>query len=119
MTRSEDANEASSFSWNVTGGSSQLPDSAQETAGFQLFKVQQGKEPDDWKPMATIGPGVQEIRVREARRAFRVFYVAKFEEAIYVLHVRQKRSQKTAQADLYIGRSRFADVLKWRREEGL
>jgi phage-related protein len=97
----------------------QLPDSAQETAGFQLFKVQQGKEPDDWKPMATIGPGVREIRVRDARGAFRIFYVAKFEEAIYALHVCQKRSQKTAQADLDLRRSRFADVLKWRREEGL
>lgn len=64
-----------------------LPDSAQETAGFQLFKVQQGKEPDDWKPMPTVGPGVQEIRVRDKRGAFRVFYVAKFEEAVYVLHV--------------------------------
>ena len=45
----------------------QLPDSAQETAGFQLFKVQQGKVPDDWKPMPTVGPGVQEIWVRDER----------------------------------------------------
>lgn len=97
----------------------QLPDSAQETAGFQLFKVQQGKEPDDWKPMPTIGPGVQEIRVRDERRAFRIFYVAKFEEAVYVLHVFQKRSQKTARVDLELGKSRYADVLKWRREESL
>ena len=50
----------------------QLPDSAQETTGFQLFKVQQGKEPDDWKPMPSVGPGVQEIRVRDERGAFRV-----------------------------------------------
>lgn len=97
----------------------QLPDSAQETAGFQLFKVQQGKEPDDWKPMPTVGPGVQEIRVRDERGAFRVFYVAKFEEAVYVLHVFQKRSQKTASADLDLGKSRYVELLKWRREEGL
>ena len=97
----------------------QLPDSAQETAGFQLFKVQQGKEPDDWKPMPTVGPGVQEIRVRDDRGSFRVFYVAKFEEAVYVLHVFQKRSQKTARADLDLGKSRYVDLLKWRREEGL
>jgi phage-related protein len=97
----------------------QLPDSAQETAGFQLFKVQQGKEPDDWKPMPTVGPGVQEIRVRDDRGAFRVFYVAKFEEAVYVLHVFQKRSQQTARADLDLGKSRYVDLLKWRREEGL
>jgi phage-related protein len=96
----------------------ELPDSAQETAGFQLFKAQQGKEPDDWKPMPSVGAGVQEIRVRDERGAYRVFYVAKFEEAVYVLHVFQKRSQKTAQPDLDLGKSRYADLLKWRREEG-
>ena len=96
----------------------ELPDSAQETAGFQLFKVQQGREPDDWKPMPSVGAGVQEIRVRDERGAYRVFYVAKFEEAVYVLHVFQKRSQKTAQPDLDLGKSRYADLLKWRREEG-
>ncbi|MDP1946962.1 MAG: type II toxin-antitoxin system RelE/ParE family toxin [Nitrospirota bacterium] len=97
----------------------ELPDSAQETAGFQLFKVQQGKEADDWKPMPTVGPGVREIRVRDESGAYRVFYVAKFEEAVYVLHVFEKRSQKTARADLELGQSRYAELLKWRREEGL
>ena len=96
----------------------ELHDSAKETAGFQLFKVQQRKEPDDWKPMPSVGAGVQEIRVRDERGAYRVFYVAKFEEAVYVLHVFQKRSQKTAQPDLDLGKSRYADLLKWRREEG-
>lgn len=37
-----------------------LPDDARETAGHQLFKVQQGKERDDWKPIPTVGPGVNE-----------------------------------------------------------
>jgi phage-related protein len=97
----------------------ELPDSAQETAGFQLFKVQRGKEPDDWKPMPTVGSGVQELRVRDESGAYRVFYVAKFEEAVYVLHVFEKRSQKTARTDLDLGKSRYADLLKWRREEGL
>ena len=97
----------------------QLPDSAQETTGFQLFKVQQGKEPDDWKPMPSVGPGVQEIRVRDERGAFRVFYVVKFEEAVYVLHVFPNRSQKTARADLDLGKGRYVDLVKWRREEGL
>jgi phage-related protein len=86
--------------------------------GFQLFKIQQGKEPDDWKPMPSVGVGVQEIRVRDERGAYRVFYVAKFEEAVYVRHVFQKRLQKTAQPDLDLGKSRYADLLKWRREEG-
>jgi phage-related protein/predicted XRE-type DNA-binding protein len=65
----------------------ELPDEARESAGHQLFKVQQGKAPDDWKPMPTVGVGVNEIRVREERGGYRVLYVAKFEEAVYVLHV--------------------------------
>ena len=97
----------------------ELPDSVQETAGFQLFKVQQGREADDWKPMPTVGSGVHEIRVRDERGAYRIFYVAKFGEAVYVLHVFEKRSQKTARTDLELGKSRYADLLKWRREEGL
>ena len=97
----------------------ELPEPVQETAGFQLFKVQQGKEADDWKPMPAVGSGVHEIRVRDESGTYRVFYVAKFEEAVYVLHVFEKRSQKTAMADLELGKSRYADLLKWRREEGL
>lgn len=68
--------------------------------------------------MPSVGVGVQGIRVRDERGAYRVFYVAKFEEAVYVRHVFQKRSQKTAQPDLDLGKSRYADLLKWRREEG-
>jgi len=83
----------------------ELPDSAQETAGFQLFKVQQGKEADDWKPMPAVESGVHEIRVRDESGAYRVFYMAKFGEAVYVLHVFEKRSQKTAMADLELGKS--------------
>lgn len=96
-----------------------LPESVQETTGFQLFKVQQGKEPDDWKPTTTVGPGVQELRVRDESGAYRVFYVAKFEEAVYVPHVFEKRSQKTARADLALGKNRYGVLLRWRREEGL
>jgi phage-related protein len=97
----------------------ELPETVQETAGFQLFKVQQGKDPDDWKPMTTVGPGVQELRVRDESGAYRVFYVAKFQEAVYVLHVFEKRSQKTARTNLELGKTRYADLLRWRREEGL
>jgi phage-related protein len=97
----------------------ELPEPVQETAGFQLFKIQQGREADDWKPMPTVGSGVQEIRIRDESGAYRIFYVAKFEEAVYVLHVFEKRSQKTARTDLELGKSRYADLLKWRREEGL
>lgn len=63
-----------------------FPDEARRDAGFQLGKVQAGLDPDDWKPFDDAGAGVREIRIRDARGIFRVMYVAKFEEAIYVLH---------------------------------
>ena len=69
--------------------------------------------------MPAVGPGVQEIRVRDESGAYQVLYVAKFEEAVYVLHAFKKRSQKTARADLELGKRRHADLLKGRREEGL
>jgi phage-related protein len=97
----------------------ELPEDARETAGHQLFKVQQGKEPDDWKPMPSVGAGVQEIRVWEESGAYRVLYVAKFEEGVYVLHVFEKRSQKTPKADIQLAKGRYCELLKWRREHNL
>jgi phage-related protein len=97
----------------------ELPESARETTGHQLFKVQQGKEPDNWKPMSTVGVGVQEIRVWDESGTYRVFYVAKFEEAVYVLHVFEKRSQKTPKADILLAKDRYTNLLKWRKEEHL
>jgi phage-related protein len=83
-----------------------FPALARRLAGFQLRRVQQGLDPDDWKPMQTIGPGVREIRIHVAG-AHRVFYVATQEEAIYVLHAFEKKTKKTAARDLKIGRDRF------------
>ena len=82
--------------------------------GFDLREVQLGGLPDDWKPMATVGPGVIEIRVR-AGGAFRLMYIAKFTEAVYVLHVFQKKSQKTSLLDLAVARARLAAVRRARR----
>ncbi len=96
-----------------------FPDDARETAGYQLFKVQQGKEPDDWKPMPTVGVGINEIRVRDESGGYRVLYVAKFEEAVYVLHAFEKRSHKTSKGDIHLAKSRYADLLKWRKEQRL
>jgi phage-related protein len=81
-------------------------------AGHQLDQVQRGLMPDDWKPMNTIGMGVQEIRLRDAAGAFRVIYVAKFASTVYVLHCFQKKSQKTSAADLETATKRFRDLVK-------
>ncbi|MEX2180718.1 MAG: type II toxin-antitoxin system RelE/ParE family toxin [Gemmatimonadaceae bacterium] len=92
-----------------------LPPEAQRQLGFDLRLVQLGHVPRDWKPMPSIGPGVAEIRVR-AGGAFRLVYVAKFAEAVYVLHVFQKKSQKTSPLDLALARARFAAVRRARQE---
>jgi phage-related protein len=89
---------------------SAFPKPARIRAGHELFMVQVGREPDDWKPMSTVGPGACEIRVRDREGAFRVFYVARFEDAVYVLHAFQKKSRKTSQADLDVARQRYRDA---------
>jgi phage-related protein/predicted XRE-type DNA-binding protein len=79
-----------------------FPQSVREDAGYQLEKVQRGLEPVDWKPMKTIGVGVIEIRIRNESGAFRVIYVAKLGDAIYVLHCFQKKSYQTLGQDLHV-----------------
>ena len=87
-----------------------FPESARKEAGVQLYKVQLGLEPADWKPMTTVGPGVREIRIRDSAGAFRVFYVAQIGDAIYVLHAFQKKTQQTAKKDLDLAVSRLRQI---------
>lgn len=93
-----------------------FPLSARREAGHQLDQVQRGREPDDWKPMSTIGQGVREIRGRDASGAFRVIYVAKFADAVYVLHCFQKKTAKTSKADVDLATKRYHDLLKESRQ---
>jgi phage-related protein len=89
-----------------------FPQAARREAGYQLDRIQHGREPDDWKPMNTLGRGVREIRIRDTAGAFRVLYVAKFDDAVYVLHCFQKKAQKTSKADLNLTAQRYRDLLK-------
>jgi len=72
--------------------------------------VQVGREPNDWKPMPTVGAGAAEIRVKDETSAYRVIYVARFADAVYVLHAFQKKTQKTALSDLELAASRYLDA---------
>lgn len=92
-----------------------FPDDAKRDAGYQLRKIQEGEEPDHFKPMPEIGAGVQEIILDAASGWFRVIYVAKFEEAVYVLHSFQKKTNKTSRGDKDIAKRRYGAVLKERR----
>jgi len=89
-----------------------FPLSARREAGYQIDRVQHGQEPDDWKPMPSIGQGVREIRVRDVAGAFRVVYLAKFVDAVYVLHCFQKKTQRTGKPDLDLAESRYRELLK-------
>lgn len=91
-----------------------FPADARRNAGFELRRVQQGLDPDDWKPMSTIGPGVREIRIH-TELEHRVFYVATFADAIYVLHAFEKRTRKTAPRDVQLARDRFRALVTKRR----
>lgn len=94
-----------------------FPSDARKVAGFQLRRVQGGLEPNDWKPMPAVGLGVREVRVHTGLE-HRVLYVARFDEAVYVLHAFQKRSQRTAQRDLELARQRLRELLKQRQQGG-
>jgi phage-related protein len=84
-----------------------MPAAARRALGVELMTIQYGGEPSDFKPMKTVGAGAYEIRYRDAGGAFRVIYVAKFAEAVYVLHAFQKKTQKTAKADIDLAARRY------------
>ena len=77
-----------------------FPQDARREAGHELYRVQKGLDPNDWKPMPTIGAGVREIRIRDAAGAYRVIYIATLADAVHVLHAFRKKSQKTARHDV-------------------
>jgi phage-related protein len=93
-----------------------FPREIKQAAGFQLHLIQQGHDPDDWKPMQGIGANVREIRVHVAGE-HRIIYLAKFAEGVYILHAFQKKTQKTAKKDLDIARARFRDVIQHRTSQ--
>jgi len=91
-----------------------FPRPVRREAGFQIDKVQRGLDPDDWKPMASIGAGVREIRVRDASGAFRVMYLAGLPDAVYVLHCFQKKTRETSRRDIELAQARYRQLVRYR-----
>ena len=87
-----------------------FPEDARREAGYELYQVQKGRDPNDRKAMATIDAGVRKIEIRDALGAYRVIYIATFADAIHVLHAFQKKTQKTARRDLRAGGGTAAAV---------
>ena len=89
-----------------------FPASAMREAGYQIDRIQNGLLPDDFKPMTSVGSAVAEIRIWDEAGTFRVIYVAKFENAVYVLHCFQKKTQKTSKKDIDLAAKRYKDLIK-------
>jgi phage-related protein len=92
-----------------------FPQEARREAGFQLGRVQAGLDPTDWKPFDDVGVGTKEIRIRDSSGLHRVMYVAKFEEAVYVLHCFMKTTQATSKPDKAVAQARYRAVVNMRR----
>lgn len=91
-----------------------FPDEARREAGFELFEVQKGLDPSDWKPMAGVGAGVKEIRIQSGNE-YRVMYLAKFAEAVYVLHAFAKKTQQTSKKDIDLASQRYRELVNERK----
>jgi phage-related protein len=90
----------------------EFPKDVRQDAGRQLDRVQRGKQPDDFTPMPSIGKGVEEIRVWDDSGTYRVIYTARIADAVFVLHVFQKKTQATSKRDLAVAKARFAQLLR-------
>ena len=89
-----------------------FPEDARHDAGYQLEKVQRGQPPDDFKPMPPIGAGVEEIRIADESGAYRVIYVARRVDGVYVLHAFQKKTQATSRQDIEMAKKRLAQLMR-------
>lgn len=88
----------------------EFPQEARQAAGYQLHKIQEGMEPSDWKPMLNIGTGVNEVRIKDDSGQFRVIYVAKFSDAVHVLHAFNKKTRRTSKRDIDLARKRYNEI---------
>jgi phage-related protein len=91
-----------------------FPADARREAGYQLRRVQDGLDPDDWKPMTSIGPGVREARIRDDVGIFRVVYIASLPNSIHVLHAFQKKTQQTSKRDLDLATRPLEQIISGR-----
>lgn len=94
-----------------------LPKPARQDMGRQIDRVQRGLDPNDWKPMSSVGPGVREIRIRDETNTYRSIYLTNLDDAVYVLHVFTKKSRRTPTRDIRLARSRLKALQSRSRRE--
>lgn len=95
----------------------EFPAHIKDDGGYQLDLLQQGLKPADFKPMTTIGPGAFELRLDDDKNEYRVIYVVKLEDAVWVLHAFQKTTKKTSKKDIQLAKSRYEKLLQQKTEE--
>ncbi len=103
--------EENTISWRLAQELKGVSEDTKHDVGYQLDKVQRGEQPDDFKPMPSIGKGVEEIRVRDDSGIYRVIYTARLADAVYVLHAFQKKTQTTAKRDIALATKRYAELM--------
>jgi phage-related protein len=87
-----------------------FPDGVRQNLGFQLWQLQQGERPADYRPLPSIGTGVFELRDQDERAWYRVIYLSRIEDVIYVLHCFEKKSREMPRRDFETARRRFRAV---------
>ena len=92
----------------------EFPEDVRQDAGYQLDQVQRGRQPSDFKPMPSVGKGVEELRVWDDSGTYRVIYVARLREAVVVLHAFQKKTQATSKQDIEVAKTRYAELMRGR-----
>ena len=92
-----------------------FPEDPRHDVGYQLERVQRGEQPQDFKPMPTVGKGVEELRVWDEAGTYRVIYIARLEDAIYVLHAFQKKTRATSKPDVDLARTRYTELMRSQR----
>jgi phage-related protein len=96
------------FLGSSRGDRAAMPAGDRHDIGLELVRVQFGAEPMNFKPWHTVGVGAYEVRVRDASGAYRAMYAARFENAVYVLHAFQKKTQQTAKRDIELAKARYS-----------
>ena len=105
--------------WNnsVVADYRKFPEDVKQDGGYQLDILQKGSDPEDFKPMPSIGSCAYELRLNDIQNEYRVIYVVKFEDAVWVLHAFQKTTKKTSAKDIALAKSRYEELLQEKIQE--
>ena len=87
-----------------------FPDAARQNFGFELWRLQQGEKPSDYRPLPSIGTGVFELRDQDERAWYRIVYLSRINDVIYILHCFEKKSRKMPKREFETAKQRLKAV---------